>query len=82
MTLDPRNPLGLDGFAFAEFTSPDPGAMQAQFPIKHRRRAPHHFGEPALEMPQMQPRRCNTTMFPHCTSWRRPRQVWQTRMPP
>jgi len=26
-----RNPLGLDGFAFAEFTSPDPAAMAAQF---------------------------------------------------
>ncbi|MDB5737164.1 MAG: 4-hydroxyphenylpyruvate dioxygenase [Sphingomonas bacterium] len=25
------NPLGLDGFAFAEFTSPDPAAMAAQF---------------------------------------------------
>ncbi len=26
-----QNPLGLDGFAFAEFTSPDPAAMAAQF---------------------------------------------------
>jgi 4-hydroxyphenylpyruvate dioxygenase len=25
------NPLGLDGFAFCEFTSPDPSAMAAQF---------------------------------------------------
>jgi len=25
------NPLGLDGFAFCEFTSPDPAAMAAQF---------------------------------------------------
>jgi 4-hydroxyphenylpyruvate dioxygenase len=25
------NPLGLDGFAFAEFTSPDPASMAAQF---------------------------------------------------
>jgi 4-hydroxyphenylpyruvate dioxygenase len=31
MSVDPRNPLGLDGFAFAEFTSPDPAAMGAQF---------------------------------------------------
>jgi 4-hydroxyphenylpyruvate dioxygenase len=31
MAADPRNPLGLDGFAFAEFTSPDPAAMGAQF---------------------------------------------------
>ncbi len=31
MTVDPHNPLGLDGFAFAEFTSPDPAAMAAQF---------------------------------------------------
>jgi 4-hydroxyphenylpyruvate dioxygenase len=27
---DPHNPLGLDGFAFAEFTSPDPATMIAQ----------------------------------------------------
>ncbi|MGK6320721.1 4-hydroxyphenylpyruvate dioxygenase [Sphingomonas sp. DT-204] len=27
---DQANPLGLDGFAFAEFTSPDPAAMAAQ----------------------------------------------------
>ena len=26
-----QNPLGLDGFAFCEFTSPDPAAMAAQF---------------------------------------------------
>jgi 4-hydroxyphenylpyruvate dioxygenase len=26
-----QNPLGLDGFAFAEFTSPDPAAMAATF---------------------------------------------------
>ena len=31
MSVDPKNPLGLDGFAFAEFTSPDPDAMGAQF---------------------------------------------------
>ena len=35
MTLDDtnpaQNPLGLDGFAFCEFTSPDPAAMAAQF---------------------------------------------------
>jgi 4-hydroxyphenylpyruvate dioxygenase len=31
MTADPKNPLGLDGFAFAEFTSPDPQSMGAQF---------------------------------------------------
>ena len=32
MTLtNPFNPLGLDGFAFVEFTSPDPGAMKALF---------------------------------------------------
>ncbi|MFC3443443.1 4-hydroxyphenylpyruvate dioxygenase [Sphingobium rhizovicinum] len=29
--LDPNNPLGLDGFAFAEFTSPTPEAMASQF---------------------------------------------------
>jgi 4-hydroxyphenylpyruvate dioxygenase len=28
---DVSNPLGLDGFAFCEFTSPDPAAMAAQF---------------------------------------------------
>lgn len=28
---DPANPLGLDGFAFCEFTSPDPQRMAAQF---------------------------------------------------
>jgi len=27
MTVSALNPLGLDGFAFVEFTSPDPGAM-------------------------------------------------------
>jgi 4-hydroxyphenylpyruvate dioxygenase len=31
MAVDANNPLGLDGFAFAEFTSPDPAAMAAQF---------------------------------------------------
>ena len=31
MTPDDSNPLGLDGFAFCEFTSPDPAAMAAQF---------------------------------------------------
>jgi 4-hydroxyphenylpyruvate dioxygenase len=31
MTPDTLNPLGLDGFAFAEFTSPDPATMAAQF---------------------------------------------------
>ncbi len=30
MALDNENPLGLDGFEFCEFTSPDPDAMQAQ----------------------------------------------------
>ncbi len=29
--IHPRNPLGLDGFAFAEFTSPDPATLAAQF---------------------------------------------------
>ena len=29
--MDDQNPLGLDGFAFAEFTSPDPGGMAATF---------------------------------------------------
>ena len=28
---DEQNPLGLDGFAFCEFTSPDPAALAAQF---------------------------------------------------
>jgi 4-hydroxyphenylpyruvate dioxygenase len=28
---DMHNPLGLDGFAFAEFTSPEPAVMAAQF---------------------------------------------------
>lgn len=28
---DPANPLGLNGFAFVEFTSPDPDAMAKQF---------------------------------------------------
>jgi 4-hydroxyphenylpyruvate dioxygenase len=31
MTQSHDNPLGLDGFAFCEFTSPDPAAMAAQF---------------------------------------------------
>jgi 4-hydroxyphenylpyruvate dioxygenase len=31
MTPSDQNPLGLDGFAFCEFTSPDPEAMGAQF---------------------------------------------------
>ncbi len=31
MSTDPQNPLGLNGFEFVEFTSPDPGAMAAQF---------------------------------------------------
>jgi 4-hydroxyphenylpyruvate dioxygenase len=30
MMQDDRNPLGLDGFEFCEFTSPDPDAMAAQ----------------------------------------------------
>jgi 4-hydroxyphenylpyruvate dioxygenase len=30
MTTDILNPLGLDGFAFAEFTSPEPAAMAGQ----------------------------------------------------
>ena len=28
---DPDNPLGLNGFAFCEFTSPDPDTLAAQF---------------------------------------------------
>ena len=31
MDADQVNPLGLDGFEFCEFTSPDPAAMAAQF---------------------------------------------------
>ena len=31
MTATAANPLGLDGFEFCEFTSPDPDAMAAQF---------------------------------------------------
>ena len=31
MTRNNANPLGLDGFAFAEFTSPDPASMATQF---------------------------------------------------
>ncbi|MGV3769555.1 MAG: 4-hydroxyphenylpyruvate dioxygenase [Sphingobium phenoxybenzoativorans] len=31
MAVDSENPLGLHGFAFAEFTSPDPAAMARQF---------------------------------------------------
>jgi 4-hydroxyphenylpyruvate dioxygenase len=31
MAAAAQNPLGLDGFAFAEFTSPDPAAMALQF---------------------------------------------------
>jgi 4-hydroxyphenylpyruvate dioxygenase len=33
VNLDPRNPLGLDGFEFCEFTSPDPDAMAAQLQL-------------------------------------------------
>jgi len=29
--VDPANPLGLDGFAFVEFTSPEPARMKALF---------------------------------------------------
>ena len=31
MTITNENPLGLDGFAFVEFTSPEPAAMKALF---------------------------------------------------
>jgi 4-hydroxyphenylpyruvate dioxygenase len=31
MAVTPDNPLGLDGFEFCEFTSPDPGQLEAQF---------------------------------------------------
>jgi 4-hydroxyphenylpyruvate dioxygenase len=31
MSVTPDNPLGLDGFEFCEFTSPDPAALEAQF---------------------------------------------------
>jgi len=31
MSTDPLNPLGLNGFEFVEFTSPDPAAMRAHF---------------------------------------------------
>jgi 4-hydroxyphenylpyruvate dioxygenase len=31
MTVTQDNPLGLDGFVFVEFTSPDPAAMKALF---------------------------------------------------
>uniref|UniRef100_B0T817 4-hydroxyphenylpyruvate dioxygenase n=1 Tax=Caulobacter sp. (strain K31) TaxID=366602 RepID=B0T817_CAUSK len=31
MTVNAQNPLGLDGFEFVEFTSPDPAAMKALF---------------------------------------------------
>ena len=31
MTKDPANPLGLNGFEFVEFTSPEPEKMAAQF---------------------------------------------------
>jgi 4-hydroxyphenylpyruvate dioxygenase len=31
MTVSAENPLGLDGFAFVEFTSPEPAAMKALF---------------------------------------------------
>ncbi len=31
MAVTPDNPLGLDGFEFCEFTSPDPGQLETQF---------------------------------------------------
>lgn len=31
MSITPHNPLGLNGFEFVEFTSPDPTAMRAHF---------------------------------------------------
>lgn len=31
MTANPNDPMGLDGFEFVEFVSPDPKAMQAHF---------------------------------------------------
>ena len=30
MTVTPENPIGLDGFEFVEFTSPDPAKMAAK----------------------------------------------------
>jgi len=31
MTANPTDPMGLDGFEFVEFVSPDPAAMRAHF---------------------------------------------------
>ncbi len=31
MSIGAENPIGLDGFEFCEFTSPDPAALEAQF---------------------------------------------------
>ncbi|BEV11794.1 4-hydroxyphenylpyruvate dioxygenase [Asticcacaulis sp. DW145] len=31
MSITPHNPMGLNGFEFVEFTSPDPAAMRAHF---------------------------------------------------
>ena len=28
MTVTPENPIGLDGFEFVEFTSPDPARLR------------------------------------------------------
>jgi 4-hydroxyphenylpyruvate dioxygenase len=45
---DPANPLGLNGFAFCEFTSPDPAAMAAQFEQLGFTPAAHVPGRPLI----------------------------------
>ena len=62
MALDANNPLGLDGFEFCEFTSPDPGALEAQFRLLGLRPQPPppDPGRPSLrpgaDQPAAQPR--------------------------
>lgn len=42
MSITPHNPLGLNGFEFVEFTSPDPAAMRAHFERLGFVAASHH----------------------------------------
>ncbi len=50
--IDPANPLGLDGFAFVEFTSPEPQAMKALFDQLGFVPASVHPGKPATRFKQ------------------------------
>jgi 4-hydroxyphenylpyruvate dioxygenase-like putative hemolysin len=51
------NPMGLDGFEFAEFTSPDPDRMAAQFEQFGFVAASTHPTKAVTRYKQAQPRR-------------------------